>query len=349
MKILHILNTGKYSGAENVAIMLINSLKDKCEFAYTSPVGPIAEILEENGIKYYPMNSEKVSPQELKKVIKEYRPDIIHAHDFYAGIMSAFVVKGIPIINHLHNNSPWLKKKCIKSIVYRVSCKKYAAILTVSKSVSDEYIYSKGIESKFINIGNPFSAEQIREKAEELETIETSDIIFVGRLTEQKDPITFLQIIRSIADKKPEIKVAIVGTGELEQQVDELIETLALDKNVKRYGFKKNPYCLMKQSRLLCMTSKWEGFGLVAVEAMALGLPVIAFPVGGLQNIVTDTCGKLCNNLTEYEAAIVEMLDSEKVYAAKKQGALLRAAELDNLEDYKAKILNIYRSILKEE
>ena len=46
----------------------------------------------------------------LKKAIEKIQPDIIHAHDFTAGILAASLINRIPIINHLHNNSPWLKK-----------------------------------------------------------------------------------------------------------------------------------------------------------------------------------------------------------------------------------------------
>lgn len=71
------------------------------------------------------------------------------------------------------------------------------------------------------------------------------------------------------------------------------IEELGLVHVIRLYGFQKNPYIYLKQAKVMCMPSKWEGFGLAAVEALALGKPVIAAPVGGLNDIINDNCGKL--------------------------------------------------------
>ena len=76
MKVLHILNTNNFSGAENVVINIINNMKNNNELVYVSPEGPIRDYLEENDIMYEPIK--KVSINEIKKVANTSR--ILYMH-----------------------------------------------------------------------------------------------------------------------------------------------------------------------------------------------------------------------------------------------------------------------------
>ena len=111
VRVLHVLNTGSYSGAENVVITIINNLKsyENIQCTYLSLNGDIKERLEKENIDYYPV--EKLSIKNLKKAIKILNPDIIHAHDYTATLISSLCFTKAKIIAHIHNNSPWIKKE----------------------------------------------------------------------------------------------------------------------------------------------------------------------------------------------------------------------------------------------
>lgn len=348
IKVLHVLNTGKYSGAENVVITLINAMEN-VECAYASPDGPIRNILKDNHITFFPTTIHKMTAKELKRIIHEFNPDIIHAHDFNAGIMSVLTGASVPIINHLHNNTPWMKKLCIKSIGYLLVSIKFQKILTVSESVMKEYIFGKNLIDKSIVIGNPINTKVIKEKAMQAENHETSDLVFLGRLSPQKNPFFFLQLVAEIKKIKPDIKVAMVGTGELREKIETKCHELNIVNNVTLYGFQKNPYGLLNASKILCMPSEWEGFGLAAVEGMTLGKPVVAAPVGGLVNLIDDSCGKLCEKKEDYIKTIIKLLSDQQEYEKKAEGAKRRADELDNLALYVLKITEIYTDLLTGE
>lgn len=345
IKVLHILKSNIYSGAENVAITIINSMKDRVEGIYLSCDGSIRDIFKENDIEFYGVN--KLSVKEVRKIIKEVKPDIIHAHDFTAGIISSISVVGIPIINHLHNNAPWIQKVSVKSIVYGVSCIRYKAILTVSESVMDEFVFGKYFKNKNSVIGNPINIEKISKMADCSEKKDSADIVFLGRMTEAKNPVFFLEIVKKLKSSIPDIRVAMVGDGELRNQVEEKIKEFDLVENVILYGFQKNPYGILKAGKVLCIPSLWEGFGLVAVEAFALGKPVVASNVGGLKNIVNETCGKLCVDADDYIKELELLLKDEKRYKEKSGKARIRAEELDNILEYINKLYNVYNHNLK--
>ena len=104
--VLHILNTNSYSGAENVAITLIRAMHKRYpdyRLIYVSPDGPIRERLDSEGVEFEPI--EKISRRNIRRLIKKYRPSVIHAHDFTASIVSAFSTFKVPVISHIHNNS----------------------------------------------------------------------------------------------------------------------------------------------------------------------------------------------------------------------------------------------------
>ena len=110
-------------------------------------------------------------------------------------------------------------------------------------------------------------------------------------------------------------------------------------------GFKKNAYDYMANTKLQIMPSKWEGFGLVALEAMAMGLPVLGTKEGGLVNIIDDSCGSICYTLEDYVDAATALLTNQKLYSEKSEGARARAMEYNNIDDYCDKLFTIYEGL----
>lgn len=344
MKVLHVLNTGEYSGAENVVITLIRLTRGVVESAYTSPEGSIASVLSENNILYFPMRTSNASIRELRKIIKEFKPDIIHAHDFLASVIVSLASRKIPIVSHLHNNPFWIKKICIWTVIYICSSLKYKRVLVVSDSIIEEFVFGKYLKKKSKTVGNPIDLREIREKAKNATEREQFDIVFLGRLTKAKNPIFFLDIVKELVGLFPDLRVAVVGDGELHDVVMETCIEFGVNNNVKLFGFVKNPYGILKSSKLLCMPSQWEGFGLAAVEALAFGLPVVAAPVGGLVNIVTSQCGKLCVSKKDYVEEIEKLLSDREYYKSKSQNAKARSEKFDNANEYAKSILDEYKS-----
>ncbi len=345
-KVLHLLNSGSYSGAENVAITIIKECKKKGYIgAYASLEGSISNSLVENNIEYIPIK--KMNIKNVRKIIKLFNPDIIHAHDFTASFIATLSTINVPIMSHIHNNVPWLKKLSLNSLIFLTSSFRAKKILGVSPSILNEFVFSKLISKKFLNIGNPIDSNTISEKSKMKYSNKLYDLVFIGRLTEQKNPLKFISYVKKIQIKIPNIRVALIGTGELENKCVELIEKLNLEKNIEMFGFINNPYSILDDSKVLCMTSSWEGYGLVAAESLVLGKPVIAFPVGGLPTIVNDSCGLLTNSEDEYIQEVMNLITNDHYYDVKKNNAYLRASEIANLDIYIEKIVKEYDEIFQ--
>lgn len=98
----------------------------------------------------------------------------------------------------------------------------------------------------------------------------------------------------------------------------------------------------MAASKVGVLTSKWEGFGLVAVEQLILSKPFVAYPVGGLVNIVNDENGKLCSDSAQMCDELYMLLTDEEYYNRKSQAASDSVARFCDRDGYTKRLLEAY-------
>lgn len=340
-KILHLLPSSHYSGAENVAIQIVSLFKKIKGFdmALCCLKGPLELYLKELGIHYYAMDS--FNKKEIASVILEYNPDIIHAHDFSASCMAARL--GLPVISHIHNNPLWLSKICFNSLAYAIVLHRFSYVIGVSQSVYDEYIFRRLMKKKFQVLHNVVDKDKICELAKEKNDIHKIDLLFVGRLASPKNPLFFLEIVKKVIIKKKQLQAFMIGDGELRKQCEEFVKDNDMEKNVHIIGFQKNPYPFMKKADVLVVPSIFEGFGLVAVESMILGTPVLCRNVGGLPEIIDKSCGEILNTVDDFADKITSLNASELNYLS--VGAIKKADLFCDTTSYTNFLIKKYSSI----
>lgn len=342
-RIAHIVNSNIYSGLENVVCTIMKQLDNEFDMIYVTQEGPIISILEEKKIPYYVIK--KMSVKEIKKFISEWNPNILQAHDYTASVICALLNPKIAVINHLHNNSPWLKKIGVNSFAYLYAGLKADKILTVSNSIENEFIFSKYIRNKIEVIENPVSRKSILDNLNKENYIKKYDICCVGRLTQPKNPMRFLNIVKQLTETNPLIKVVWVGDGELRDNVLSEVKNLQLQNNIEFVGFQKNPYQYMAESKIFMLTSLWEGYGLVAFESLTLGLPTVVSNVGGLPNIVDNECGLLCEIDDDFIIEIDQLLKSDSYYRKKSKKAVEKSQQIENINEYMSILISLYETI----
>ena len=136
----------------------------------------------------------------------------------------------------------------------------------------------------------------------------------VGRLIEQKDHETLLRAFALVHAQLPEARLAILGSGPLEQRTRSLVQELGLSGVVVLPG-RTEIRDWLQRADVFVHTSRWEGFGIVLLEAMLAGLPVVATRVSAVPEVVAD--GET--------GALVEAGDAEGV--ARELGRLLADPE----------------------
>jgi len=345
MKVMQLLSSDIFSGAESIACEIIHLFESEAEMVYVSPKGSNVDSLDARGVQSFYL--EKLSIRQIRNAVQVLKPDVIHAHDFRASVLSVMACPGIPVISHIHHNSPWLRKVNAYTLVYLFISLSVKKIIGVSNSILDEYRFKRYIKRKFKLLPNPVDTKRIKElsRADVLD-IPYYDFIYVGRLSEEKDPMRFLRIMHRLISKHSTIKGLIIGDGPLYSACLEFIREQKLDHSVIMLGFVHNPYPYMLNSRIMIVPSKWEGYGLVAAEGLTLGCPVIASRVGGLSDIVDDSCGMLCSTDDEFINEATRLLTNQRYYNEKSKNAGIKASELDNQEQFKRALIQLYREAM---
>ena len=345
--VVHLLRSTTISGAERVALQIMGLTAESYDTVYVSPKGDIEHYVTEAGMRYYGL--EKANVGCVRRAIKDIRPDIIHAHDFMMSALAVLAHTGVPVVSHLHNNPPWLKNPLFPgSLAFAMVAPWLKAIITVSSSVENEYVYRRVLGNRVRVLPNVVDGERVRRMAKEdtrFDVPEKPFLMFLGRLAEPKNPLAFVRIMGSLRDAGVDVRGVMAGDGEMRDEVRGLVQELGLEDRVDMLGFVENPYPLLVQASALVMPSTFEGFGLAAVEAMCLGIPVFASPVGGLVDVVDAASGRLCSDEAEFAKELAALLSggSEATFPP---DAVQRSSErFCDLEDYREGIEAVYRAL----
>ena len=311
-KILHLLSSSQFSGAESVACTLILGVDGQYEIAYCSPTGTIKNVLSAKNIEYYPL--EKFNRKTLSRIIADWKPDIIHAHDFRASILASFFAKEVKIISHIHQNPAWSNKITIRSLLYRWRIKKFMKIVIVTDAMRNNFIFRGATGEKLIIIHNLVDKDSIIEKSKVGLDAPSYDIVFCGRLESVKQPLEFLDIIYKIKKTQANVRAIMIGEGSLRKDCELYVDKNCLQDNVVIAGFQDNPYQYIKNSKFLFITSTDEGFGLVAAEADILDTVVLSFNLEAIaelfsgarstyktKNTIIQTYLECCHNRKGYQ------------------------------------------------
>ena len=144
-------------------------------------------------------------------------------------------------------------------------------------------------------------------------------LVCVARMTEQKGHRWLLLAFRAVVDEFPWATLLLVGDGPLRLQLEQLTEKLGLRERVRFVGWRTDVRAILPGADLFVLASEWEGFGLVLLEAMAAGLPIVATRVGAIPEVVLHAeTGWLVasKNTAGFAAAIISALRYPKQMGA---------------------------------
>ena len=148
-------------------------------------------------------------------------------------------------------------------------------IISVSNHTMNKLKNNLKFKKKIYTIPNGNDFEKIQEIKS---SRRKSDVIFAGRLLDNKNVDILIKSIQLIKEKIPKIKCLIIGDGPEKKNLEVLTQKLNLEKNINFLGFLSNHddvYTIMKSSKVFVLPSTREGFGIVVIEANACGIPVI--------------------------------------------------------------------------
>ncbi|WP_017740701.1 glycosyltransferase family 4 protein [Scytonema hofmannii] len=215
----------------------------------------------------------------LRRAICSFQPDLVISFLNRPNILTllALIKSEYPVIvseqnnPHMSSSGSWWDK--LRRITYPTSAK----IVSTSKGVDNCFDWLP--KTKRAVIYNPLA--HVQGEASKTNLPKDADpekkwVIAMGRLTYQKGFDILLSAFQKIARQHLDWQLIILGEGENRSDLEKLRETLGLTHQVFLPGLLSNPFPVLRQSKLFVLSSRFEGFGNVLIEAMACGLPVIS-------------------------------------------------------------------------
>lgn len=272
----------------------------------------------------------------VRRALRRINPDVIFAVGTYSNLLASMLAPKAPILSEHMNMSLRLQAAPFAGIMRRLMRWRYSRnlIVAAARGITDDLERNFGATRTLV-IPNGLDLERIRARAgEEAPALPTDRPYFiaVGRLTAQKDYPTLLRAFAAAREKHLPEHLLIAGDGELLPALKELAAALGIADSVHFLGHRPNPYPLIQRARALVLTSMFEGFAYVPIEAMALGVPVIATdcPSGPAEILGQGRFGLLApvGDVPAIAAALLELSNSPAAQRAYAQQARNRAEQL---------------------
>jgi glycosyltransferase involved in cell wall biosynthesis len=258
------------------------------------------------------------SPALLVRIARLLRSgdyQLVHSHlvhaDWHAAVASA-AAPGIPLVSTKHNDDPFRRTWPFRA-VERALSNRCAATITISDALRDFTLrYSpprREITTVLYGLKVP---PQAPERGSELDQ---PTLLAVARLVRQKGLDILIRAMRPIRESVPGTRLLIAGDGPEQPALERLARELGVEQSVSLLGHRDDVEQLMRRAWLLVHPSRWEGFGLVLLEAMRQGLPVVAARVSAVPEIVVDGGTGLLvppEDARALAGAVIRALDDER-------------------------------------
>ena len=297
-------------GAERVAVQVLNALDgerwDRSLFLFERTGPFLADVASAIELHSAATASRTGQWRALRRFIRTARPDVVVAFLSYwstvtaaraAGVGAKVVLAiGTPVGAFLQDadyrwSQPWNRR--LFAVVMRVACALADRVIATSKGVADDLIASfGGSDARVCIVHNPVDVSEVASAS--LEPIDAADearwqrpvIVAAGRLAEAKNYPLLIEAF-ALLRRRMAATLFILGAGDEEASLRSLIASCNLADSVHLCGFRRNPWSYIARADVFALTSRYEGFGNVLVEAMACGVPVVATQSAGTREVIT--------------------------------------------------------------
>ena len=357
MKILFVIPKLGAGGAEKTTVLLlkhINRRKFNCglllyqrkgEFLTELQDIPIESIeAPDSGLLY---KASKIL--KLNRAIKKWGADLVVSHlwgcnldvilatRYLDHVSSPIIVRPMENIRYkLQENTAF--QRFFTNLAIKKTYRKADGIISESEGVKNELIKYYGVkENQIETIYPPIDIEYISlAKKEKVDHPWFSDnvpiIITLARLVQNKGHVYLIKAFANLR-KKYNCRLVIIGQGEEREKLERLTRELKVNKDVAFLGFQPNPFKYIARAQVFVLSSLYEGFARVLVEAMACNVPVVSTrcPYGPDEIIKNEITGMLVpvGNVDALSNAISKLLVDDALRKKIVKNAKKRCAQFD--------------------
>ncbi len=291
LRILHILNDVRELGNG-----IINTTMDIAWgqaqlghiVAVASGGGEYEKLLENSGIKHYILNQKRKPISlfsavfNLQKIIKEFRPDIVHCH-MMTGMVLGKLLHGLGkfrLVSHIHNVHQG--SSILMGLAERV--------IPVSEAVAN-YMSERGISKSKMQVVKNLTLGSPRLPSLDLSipvNLAQPAIVTVAGMSQRKGIGELISAFELIADRFPQTHLYLVGDGPDRVTFERQAEASPFCDRIHFEGFQKNPQAYMQSAHIFVLASRRESFGIALLEARQTGCAIVASNIDGIPEALDD-------------------------------------------------------------
>ena len=322
-------------------------------------------------IKYHLRISIKSSNQldlnEFEKAVTEFQPNIIHSHLFEAELLSRWkIFPNITYITHCHDNMSQIngfsRKKSLKKNITdyyekQILFNRYTEcdnnFIAISKDTNNYFtkVIPKTLKKNVFLLSNAIDFKRFYfEKRGKPKSDNIIHAVCVGSLVDKKNQAFLIPIVSYLKNKGYDCKIDVLGDGPNKKSLQSNINSSNLNREIILHGNVKNVEEFMRNTDFYIHTATYEPFGLVLLEAMASGLPVISLDGRGNRDIIEHKKNGYIfqeQNAEQFGNSLIELKESPNEYLRYVKEGQRYSLEND-VKNYVDKLVSYYYQIIKD-
>ena len=349
MRVLHVAKVTGIAGAENHLLVLLPALRalgvDAEVVLLQEPGRPVAQLVRAflaAGVPTFElainMDLDPWLVGRLARLVRSRGAHAVHTHGVHADLYGRLCLQGLDgvlLLQTRHNDdrfrrlwimrllNQWLARRCVRIVAISDAVREFVCAV--------EGIPLRKVERIYYGLDAAPAPQNVVDLRTELGWAGAPLIGFVGRLTGQKGVDVLLNAFAIVHRALPTARLLLIGDGPQRATLAALAGGLQISAAVHFAGWREDARAQMAALNVLAIASRWEGFGLVTLEAMQAGVAVVASRVSALPEIVLDgETGLLvpAANAAKLAAALLALLQDPQRAMQLGENGRLRAAQL---------------------
>jgi glycosyltransferase involved in cell wall biosynthesis len=294
---------------------------------------------------------------ELQAFINDFKPDVIHSHLFEAEMVLSQVDCGSALrVMHFHDNMPQLAKFSWRTCISKQRFTNWYERSILQKKwnnlehkcaiaiAEDSFVYAKKVLGKKTSIHKLLNGISVKRFTSAQPKGKTLQLCMIGSLVPKKNQKLAIQTLKCLHEKGYPFELHFLGDGSLRSKLESYRDELDLTNFVHFHGNVDDPETYLHTSFVYLHTASYEPLGLVLLEAMASGTPVVCTNGRGNKDLITHGTNGFIFDEQDPELLaeqIIALWEDEKLYEEIQQEAL-RFVQAFDMADYCRKLLEIY-------
>ena len=366
MRVLHIAKVTGIAGAENHLLVLLPALRalgvDAEVVLLQEPGRPVAQLVRAflaAGVPTFElainMDLDPWLVGRLARLVRSRGAHAVHTHGVHADLYGRLCLQGLDgvlLLQTRHNDdrfrrlwimrllNQWLARRCVRIVAISDAVREFVCAV--------EGIPPRKVERIYYGLDAAPAPQNVADLRTELGWAGAPLIGFVGRLTGQKGVDVLLNAFAIVHRALPTARLLLIGDGPQRAALAALAGGLQISAAVHFAGWREDARAQMAALNVLAIASRWEGFGLVTLEAMQAGVAVVASRVSALPEIVLDgETGLLvpAANAAKLAAALLALLQDPQRAMQLGENGRLRAAQLFTVKQMAVQHAALYLSL----